>query len=180
MSQRDRSIPLAYFITFTTYGTWLHGREAGSVDREHNRFGDVFLPSNSAREANERRKMDEPLFVLDSERRKVVLRTIEEVSAYRKWTLIAAHVRSNHVHIVVRANSDADKVMNDYKAYATRRLKEAGFDQNRKHLWTESGSQRFLWRSTDVVAAAKYVVEEQGEPMELVFAPEFLPTEPDA
>jgi hypothetical protein len=25
--------PLAYFITFTTYGAWLHGRAPGSVDR---------------------------------------------------------------------------------------------------------------------------------------------------
>jgi hypothetical protein len=28
--------PLAYFITFTTYGTWLHGNGAGSVDPAHN------------------------------------------------------------------------------------------------------------------------------------------------
>jgi hypothetical protein len=29
-------MPLAYFITFTTYGTWLHGtaKGNGSVDRE--------------------------------------------------------------------------------------------------------------------------------------------------
>jgi len=26
----------AYLITFTTYGTWVHGDERGSVDREHN------------------------------------------------------------------------------------------------------------------------------------------------
>ena len=31
---------LAYFITFTTYGTWLPGsvKGKGSVDREHNQF----------------------------------------------------------------------------------------------------------------------------------------------
>ena len=27
------SDPLAYFITFTCYGNWLHGDERGSVDR---------------------------------------------------------------------------------------------------------------------------------------------------
>ena len=26
----------SYFLTFTTYGTWLHGDTRGSVDREHN------------------------------------------------------------------------------------------------------------------------------------------------
>ena len=32
---------LAYFITFSTYGTWLHGttKGKGSVDREHNQHG---------------------------------------------------------------------------------------------------------------------------------------------
>jgi len=34
----DRDIPLAYFITFRTYGTWLHGDERGSIDRYHNRY----------------------------------------------------------------------------------------------------------------------------------------------
>ena len=32
---------LAYFITFSTYGSWLHGTKKGmgSVDREHNEYG---------------------------------------------------------------------------------------------------------------------------------------------
>ena len=34
----DDHIPLAYFITFRSYGTWLHGDKRGSVDRLHRRF----------------------------------------------------------------------------------------------------------------------------------------------
>ncbi len=37
------STPLAYFITFTCCGTWLHGDERGSVDREHNTPGTPVL-----------------------------------------------------------------------------------------------------------------------------------------
>jgi hypothetical protein len=35
----------AYFITFTTYGTWLHGTQKGkgSVDRENNLYGAAFV-----------------------------------------------------------------------------------------------------------------------------------------
>jgi len=29
-------LPLAYFLTLRTYGTWLHGDERGSVDAKHN------------------------------------------------------------------------------------------------------------------------------------------------
>jgi hypothetical protein len=30
----DNEFPLAYFISFRTYGTWLHGDERGSVNRK--------------------------------------------------------------------------------------------------------------------------------------------------
>jgi trehalose/maltose transport system substrate-binding protein len=37
---QDRSVALAYLITFRCYGTWLHGDIRGSVDRRYfNRFG---------------------------------------------------------------------------------------------------------------------------------------------
>jgi hypothetical protein len=45
--------PLAYFITFTCHGTWLHGDERGSVDRGHNAPGTPFLPPDEPRYARE-------------------------------------------------------------------------------------------------------------------------------
>ena len=41
--------PLAYLITFHTYGSWLHGDAKGSVDREHSRYGGAFAPSDADR-----------------------------------------------------------------------------------------------------------------------------------
>src|SRR5271169_5728813 len=35
--------PLAYHITFGTYGTRLHGDERGTVDRSLNKFGDPII-----------------------------------------------------------------------------------------------------------------------------------------
>ncbi len=43
----DEHIPLAYFITFRCYGTWLHGDRRGSVDRFHNIYGTPRLPRTS-------------------------------------------------------------------------------------------------------------------------------------
>jgi len=39
----DTEIPLAVFFTFRTYGTWLHGDERGSIDRNNNLYG---VPAN--------------------------------------------------------------------------------------------------------------------------------------
>src|SRR5207244_3408458 len=85
--------PVAYFLTFTTYGTWLHGRESGSVDRTHNEFGGPVLPPNPDQEAVRRRQMRQPEYTLDEPRRAVVLRTIVEVARHRGWKLWAVHVR---------------------------------------------------------------------------------------
>src|SRR5262245_61234023 len=95
--------PLAYFITFTTYGTWLHGRAPGSVDREHNVPGTPYLPPDDDVERKVRSTMRQQPYNLDGLRRSVVLRTIKEVASHRKWKLWAAHVRSNHVHVVIAA-----------------------------------------------------------------------------
>lgn len=45
MSSQEHAIPLAYFITFSCYGTWLHGGKETSVDRDHNIPNTEFLPS---------------------------------------------------------------------------------------------------------------------------------------
>jgi REP element-mobilizing transposase RayT len=163
-------IPNAYFITWTCYGIWLHGRAPGSVDNEHNRFGDPVLPPDREQEAEMRRRLAEAPYSLDQPRRQIMLRTIQEVSNHRGWQLIAAHVRSNHVHVIVHAECGPDKVMEDYKAYCTRRLREAGFDPARRHRWTEGGSKRYLWKPEQLQAAIRYVLDEQGEPMELFIA----------
>ena len=59
-------MPLAYFITFTVYGVWLHGRETGSVDKEHNLPGTPFLPADPIREATMLANMREAPYLLDA------------------------------------------------------------------------------------------------------------------
>ena len=43
--------PLAFLITFSTYGAWLHGKEVGSVDRDHNEPETPFVPADPRRES---------------------------------------------------------------------------------------------------------------------------------
>jgi hypothetical protein len=50
----DDHTPLAFLITWRTYGTWLHGDSRGSVDRAHNRYGTPRLPPNKVRQQYER------------------------------------------------------------------------------------------------------------------------------
>jgi REP element-mobilizing transposase RayT len=159
------SEPLAYFITFTTYGTWLHGRAPGAVDRQHNVPNTPLLPPNAAQEKARRERMRQTEYVLDKARREVVLRTVLEVAQHRQWKVWAVHVRSNHVHVVVSAPVKPEKVMSDFKAWASRRLREAFGEDADRDRWTQHGSTRYLWDETTTAAKIAYVLDEQGEPM---------------
>jgi len=109
-------------------------------------------------------------FVLGEAARTTVLAAIEEVCRYRNWQLIAAHVRSTHVHVVVAGGDLPERMMKDFKAYSSRALKKAGLSRDR--YWTRHGSTRWLNRPADVAAAIQYVVVEQGEPMAVYREPQ--------
>jgi REP element-mobilizing transposase RayT len=156
---------MRYFLTFACYGAHLHGDESGSVDRHHNRFGARALAPDPRRAAAERRGMNQRPYELDNDSRTVVLESLQEVCSHRGWNLLAAHVRSNHVHIILEAEIRPEKVMNDFKAYASRALNRLEGDEAGRRRWARHGSTRWLWKDRDVREAIRYVVEEQGEPM---------------
>ena len=161
----ETAIPLAYFITFTCYGTWLHGGKPTSVDSSTNTHGTEFLSFNPKRLHWIKDRMLETAYILDERKRNIVLQAIKEVCVYREWDLLAAHVRSNHVHLVVHATTNPEKIMNTIKAYASRFLNIAKFDTKRTNRWTHHGSTQYLWNEPEVEATIQYVVYEQGSPM---------------
>lgn len=109
--------------------------------------------------------MDRPASHLDQIRREAVLKAIQEVCGHRGWHLLAAHVRSNHVHTVVESEAEPERVMLDFKAYASRRLNGMNLDEPQRKRWARHGSTRWLWKPQHVSAAIAYVVDEQGEAM---------------
>jgi REP element-mobilizing transposase RayT len=156
---------VTYLITFACYGCHLHGSESGSVDRDHNVRETPLLEVDPARAAAEGERMDQTPYSLDQIRRDAVLEVIREVCGQRGWSLLAAHVRSTHVHTVVQAEVPPERVMNDFKAYASRRLNRMRLDETDRKRWARHGSTRFLWKSQHVLAAIQYVIDEQGDAM---------------
>jgi REP element-mobilizing transposase RayT len=113
----------------------------------------------------ERQEMLQDPYVLDPAARAVVLTTIQGHCAYRGWKLLAAHVRTNHVHVVLESEIRPERVMNELKAYASRQLNRQGSDGPERKRWARHGSTRWLWKDEDVRNAVRYVIDEQGDPM---------------
>lgn len=157
------SSPLAFLITWTTHGTWLHGDDRGSADRVTDRIpGTPYLPANAARVAFERSELAGGAFSLWNEARENVDATIRKHCELRGWNLHALNVRTNHVHLVVSAPVSPETIMGQCKAWASRRLREAGLVEDRARVWTRHGSTRYLNSEASVDGAARYVLESQG------------------
>src|SRR6516162_6013760 len=90
--------PLAYFLTWTTYGSWLPGDERGWVAKPGE-----FLPPDAHIEQVSRSLMTETPLILDSTQRELVERTIADHGRHRGCHLHAVACRTNHVHVVVTA-----------------------------------------------------------------------------
>ena len=79
--------------------------------------------------------MPDPPYWLDRESRAAVLLALRGHCTHRGWSLIAAHVRTNHVHVIVEADVRPEKIMNEFKAYASRELKRMDGEGADRKRW---------------------------------------------
>jgi len=165
---------LHYLITIRTYGTRLHGSEKGSVDRFTAVFGARDLAPNADRVEFEAGMMAEPAFTLDTvAKREQVLDGLHVACRRNQSVLWAAHVRVEHLHVVVETDRKVERAMADLKAWATRMLRRAAPEDVRRNYWARHGSTRYLFNRQSVQAAVVYVIKKQGTPMTTYLHPEW-------
>ena len=161
---------MTYLITFACYGCHLHGDPEGSVDRKHNQPGSPLVEPCPKRVSVERRLMNQPPYRFDARCRQALLASIVDSCSQQNWSLLAAHVRTNHVHLVVKSEARPERIMNDLKSYASGCLNRLGLDEPVRKRWARHGSTCWLWEPENVSAAIRYVVDEQGERMAVLEA----------
>ena len=123
-------------------------------------------PPDPERVARSAAELVPPSATLDKPRRTAVRAAVVEVCAYRGWTLLALHVRTTHVHAVVAASATPEKVLNDFKAYDTRRLRREGLAAAGRRVWSGHGSTRDVWKEEQLAEVVDYVVNRQGAALE--------------
>ena len=166
LGKNGMEYPIAYLITYTTYGTWMHGDKRGSVDKEHNQYGSAFMAADLALHRKEENALKNPSFMLGSRQREEVLEAILQVCRFRGWFAHAVHVRANHVHIVVASLAKPEKMMVDFNTYATRAIKRRHNEPMKaKKYWTRHGSTKYIWTKERLASTIRYVKNEQGKMM---------------
>jgi REP element-mobilizing transposase RayT len=105
---------------------------------------------------------------LTREQAAVVCRQMQTTADLRHWKLLAVAVMANHVHAIVGVPGDPDpsSLLRDFKSYAARELNRTSPSRERQRWWTKSGSTRKLPDQTAILAAIRYV-ENQEWPLAL-------------
>jgi REP element-mobilizing transposase RayT len=161
---QEQTTPLAYFISFRCYGTWLHGDRRESVDRRsHNKFGSPKIPDRLNLRKVERSNLRSAPFCMNQKMHSVVRSAIKEVCAFRGYRLFAQNVRSNHAHSVVAGAAAPEKIMSSFKSYSTRKLRGTLLVANDQKIWSRHGSTIYLWRESQLDAAIDYVMYSQDD-----------------
>lgn len=161
----DDYFPPAYFITFTTYGNWVHADARGSVNPQHNEFGTPRIKPNPDFEKLMRERLRDSPFILNEAQRETVLQSIIHSCQYYHWRPYAVHVRTNHVHILLHAQERPDMVTIKIKAFATKFLRKNHPTIPTQKFWTRGKSARYIWDLAFLSLAHDYIIEDQGRKM---------------
>ena len=165
----ENEFPIAYLITFRTFGTWLHGDDRESVGRDgRNRYGKPRIKPDAGFEAAMRSESAQSSVILSPEMRRIVELAVAELCERREYHLRAVNARSNHVHVVVSAWTKPERLTDAIKANATKMLRETGLVQDGVRIWSRGRSRRYLWKPRHVELAIHYVLYcQDGEVFEI-------------
>ena len=149
--------PLAYFITWTVYGTFLRGD--GRWWRKKKKGTQ---PPQPRLEEWHRDRLRHEIILLSAGHRETVKSEIEDHCEFRQWHLWIANPRTNHVHVVVTAPGFAGDVVRDQlKANCTRGLREQDQRFVDRPVWTVRGDWQCVNTDEDLELAIQYAGEAQ-------------------
>lgn len=168
-----------WLLTTTFYGQWLPGDPRGSITSvrdhrpgdphqptrlEHNRRGDPYEGAIVGLQRAARCQLKGPPVSVTPPQAEELLAQLLETAAFRGWTLHAASIMSNHIHLVVEAPAEVGKgeLLRDFKSYAACRLNRAFSKPESGTWWTDGGSCRVV---KELSPAIYYVCHHQPHPL---------------
>ncbi len=149
--------PLAFFITWTVYGSFLQGDNRWWRKRQQGE-----QPPQPKLAQWHRDRLNHLVLILDEPQRLAVVNEIARLCEYRGWQLWKAVARTNHVHAVVTATGYAgSRVRDQLKANCTRVLREQWAIFVDRPVWTTGGDWQCVNTEEELDRVILYVSEAQ-------------------
>jgi len=157
-------VPLAYHITFGTYGTRLHGDPRGTIDRSMNRPGDPIVGADPAPWLRESRAMRFPPVVLTPDQRRFVEAAVPEVCTKGGWTHLASSAGEDHAHVLLSTAAHGAAVRRWLKRWLGERLSARWPLSDGQTWWAEGGSVKWVWKADYFDNVYEYIRAQRATP----------------
>lgn len=153
------SIERYWFLTWTTYGSWLPGDKRGFTAPEHNSPDTPTALPNPALQSFAKQQMKGPVVFLSRLHATILFEQFQETARYRNWLLCAVAIMPTHIHMIIGVPNDPEpsKLLADFKSYGSRTLNSRFGRPQSGTWWTESGSKRRLPDAHSVEATVNYL-----------------------
>lgn len=149
--------PLAYFITFTVYGTFLQGDARLWRSR-----GKGSQSPQPLLEQWHRDRLKHDVILLNADQRSAVENETARLCDFRKWKLWNANARSNHVHLIVSSPGfNGAKVRDQIKANCTRVIRQDWPVFIDRPVWTVGGDWQSVNSEEELEQVILYTAEAQ-------------------
>jgi len=140
---------LGYFVTWTTYGTWLQGEEKGYVKN-----GCVLVENPQLRGANIKALRGQPVKLYRKEK-EIIRKAILSEAERHNQKIFAISVCSNHIHIVLEyCGKSIERIVGRYKAAGRIALQRNGFN---RRVWTKGYYKQYCFDEGSLQKRIKYV-----------------------
>ena len=154
------------------YGNWLPGDERGFVSNvrdgvgpevRHNKPGEEYDSKHRGLQLAASISLVGDLVRIGLLQAEALFSQFQETESVRGWRLFAVGIMSNHCHLVVGVPGDPEpeNLLRDFKSYGSRKLNKQWSRPKSGTWWTESGSKRKLPTREAVLAAIRYVVDQE-------------------
>jgi REP element-mobilizing transposase RayT len=153
--------PLAYHITFGTYGTRLHGSDRPTVDRSQNKFGEPIIGKDPQWETIERSLLKFPPRILTIEQRLLVEKTIPAICSRGGWTHITTAAAKDHVHNIISARVEGSDIRKWLKRWISQEMSKKWPLLPEQVWWAECGSVKWIWEMDYYDRATDYVIAQR-------------------
>ncbi|MCC7419306.1 MAG: transposase [Planctomycetaceae bacterium] len=99
--------------------------------------------------------------MLNKAQREKVEAVCREHAAIRGWVLHAVNARTNHVHLAVTSDKAAAAVRDQFKANATRVLRQEPDALVNEKVWTRGGDCEIVDGDDNLERVVEYILEAQ-------------------
>ena len=142
------SDPIAYHITFGTYGTRLHGDERGTIHRSENKPGDPIIGSDPGWWSQERGILRFEPVVLDRSKMLHAESLATAICDRGGWKCLNCAAGPDHFHLLVRCDkrrAEGEAIRKWFKRWLGEGMSARWPLPEGATWWSEGGSVRWVW-----------------------------------